>query len=328
MPARAEVGRGSGGHPLGFRLLVAFGLCGLAAAAAAMVAAAGSVDRQPGAAHHVLVAGQRLTYPAVNAAAGVLLAIAAIGTAVVAIAVRAGVGQLRAHRRLIGRLSLLGGLPGHPTVNVFAHDPPQAFCAGYLRPKVYVSTGALRLLAPDELDAVLLHEDHHRRVRDPLRLAFGHVLSQALFFLPVLRPLRDLHGDMAELDADAAAVQRSGGQRHSLAAALLAFDASGAPGAAGISPARVDSLLGASRPPRLPASLTALALVTLGGLVVALWRTSAAASAHATFDLPVLSSQPCMLVLALVPVACGLAACVAGRRVRFRRAIVGVPGLR
>ncbi len=47
--------------------------------------------------------------------------------------------------------------------------------------------------ADEELRAVLAHEQEHRRMRDPLRLAIGRILCEALFFLPVraaARPLR------------------------------------------------------------------------------------------------------------------------------------------
>jgi hypothetical protein len=82
---------------------------------------------------------------------------------------------------------------------------------------------------------------------------------------------------------------------------MLAFDAATPPGAAGISNERVDALLGEPSRWRLPSPLIALSLATLSGFVVVVWRASSAASAHATFNLPVLSSQPCMLVLALLP---------------------------
>ena len=57
----------------------------------------------------------------------------------------------------------------------------------------------------------------------------------------------------------------------------------------------------------------AVSLATLAILTVLIWRASAAASAHATFNLPVLSSQPCMLFLALVPTL-GYALALRGRR--------------
>jgi hypothetical protein len=124
-------------------------------------------------------------------------------------------------------------------------DPrPQAFCAGYLRPVVYVLRRTVELLSDVELDAVLAHERHHRRVRDPLRIACGGVLGEALFFLPALRPLCDRYADVAELNADRAAVHASAGREAPLASALLVFDESAPAGVSGISPERVDSLLG------------------------------------------------------------------------------------
>ena len=98
-----------------------------------------------------------------------------------------------------------------------------AFCAGWLRPRVYVSTGVLGRLSDSELRAVLAHEQHHGALRDPLRLAVSRVLCQALFFLPVLRPLHDRSADVAELRADAAALEASNGATAPLASPLLAL---------------------------------------------------------------------------------------------------------
>jgi hypothetical protein len=70
---------------------------------------------------------------------------------------------------------------------------------------------------------------------------------------------------------------------------------------AGISPERVDALLGRPLPSRLPRALILTSLVVLILLVVVVWRASRAAAADVTFNLPVVSAQPCMLVLALVP---------------------------
>ena len=291
-----------------FRSQLALGVVGLAAAGAAVVAAAGSVHRGSRGAHHVVIAGQHFTYPAVNVAAGLLLALAALGLLVLVTLMRGSWRQLRAYRDFVGGITVLGPLPAHPGVMVIDDAAPQAFCAGYLRPRVYISRGALELLSGEELGAVLFHEDHHRSTRDPLRFACARVLSQALFFLPALRPLGDRYHEVAEQNADAAAVRASAGERGPLASALLAFDAAAPAGVAGISPDRVDSLLGESPRWRPPSPLIAVSLATLCSLIVLLWRASAAASAHATFNLPVLSSQPCMLVLALLPAAVFVAA--------------------
>jgi hypothetical protein len=291
-----------------FRSQLGLGAVGLVAAGAAVVAAGASVHRAPRGTHHLVIAGQRFTYPAVNVAAAVLLALAALGVVVLWVLARGSWRQLRAYRNFVRGVAVLGPLPAHPGVIVIDDASPQAFCAGYLRPAVYISRGALELLSEDELAAVLRHEDHHRTTRDPLRFACARVLSQALFFLPALRPLDDRYHELAEQKADEAAVRASAGERGPLAAALLAFDAATPAGAAGISPDRVDSLLGHAPRRRLPSPLIAVSLATLCALVVLFWRASAAASAHATFNLPVLSSQPCMLVLALMPPVVFLAA--------------------
>jgi hypothetical protein len=304
LPAGADTGHRS---QFVFPLQVALGAIGIAATGAAVAAAASSVHRATGSPHEVLIAGHRFTYPVVNVAAAVLLVLAALGAVVLATLIRAAWGQVRAYRRFVRGLPLLGPLPGYPRVSVVDDPTPQAFCAGYLRPRVYVSRGALDLLSGAELRAVLSHEDRHRSARDPLRLACGRVLSQALFFLPALGPLGDRHEELAEQSADAAAVRASAGDRAALATALLAFDSAAPPGVAGISSERVDALLGRAPRWRPPMPLIAASLATLAALVVLLWRASATASAHATFNLPVLSSQPCMLVLALVPGAIILA---------------------
>jgi Zn-dependent protease with chaperone function len=169
-----------------FRLQVALGTIGLTAVGAAVADAASSVHRVAGSPHEVLVAGQRFSYPAVNVAAAVLLVLAGLGAIVLGTMARGVWRQLRAYRRFVRSIPLLGPLPGYPGVSVIDDPGAQVFCAGYLRPRVYISRGALELLSGEELRAVLSHEDRHRSTRDPLRFACGRILSQALFFLPAL----------------------------------------------------------------------------------------------------------------------------------------------
>jgi Peptidase family M48 len=320
LPAGAENSRARHRGGLVFRSQLALGAVGLAAATAAVITAAGSVHGVARGTNEVVIAGQRLTYPTVNVAAGVLLALAGLGALVLAMIVRGAGRQARAYRSFVGGIPVRGSLPGHPAVSVIDDASPQAFCAGYLRPRVYISRGALELLSEAELNAVLSHEDRHRSTRDPLRFACGRVLSQALFFLPALRPLGDRYEELAEQQADAAAVRASEGEAGPLAAALLTFEAAAPAGAAGISNERVESLLGQPSGWRLPSPLLAASLAALSVLVVLTWRASGAASAHATFNLPVVSSQPCMLVLALVPAAAVLAAHASRRRLAAARA--------
>jgi BlaR1 peptidase M56 len=292
---------------------------GVAATSAGLALGAASVHIAPADAHRVTIGGARLTYPAVNAAAGVLLVLAVLGAAVVTVGARTAWRQVRGTRALRRAMSIVGPLGGDGVVTVVDDPTPQAFCAGYVRPRVYISTGALALLSESELAAVLAHERHHAASRDPLRLACGRVCSHALFFLPALRRLHDRCRSLAELAADAEAVRAADGARGPLASALLTFGSHGGEEVVGISPERVDSLLGEPTEWSLPVGLVAGALGTVVGLAGLTWRATATASLHATLGLPVVSSQPCVLMLALLPLS-ACAAAIVGRRALARAA--------
>ena len=87
---------------------------------------------------------------------------------------------------------------------------------GLLRPRVYVSTGALERLGEAELAAVVAHEAHHAARRDPLRILVARAIGDA-YSLGAL-PRREQA--LAELAADAAVVRSRG-------AAPLAVGAAG-----------------------------------------------------------------------------------------------------
>jgi hypothetical protein len=298
-----------------FSLALALGIGGVAAASAALLTAAASVHHASAGAGHLLLGPVRLTFPTANGAGILLLAVGAFGAVEIAAVMRASWRQLQRSRAVRAALRRATPLDGHPHVKVIPDPRPQAFCAGYLHPEVYVSQRTVEILSEPELGAVLAHETHHRRVRDPLRLAAGRVLSDALFFLPGLRPLSERYADLAELSADRAAVHASDGNRAPLASALLVFDENCPTGATGISPERVDSLLGEPISPRIPLLLLTGSIVALAALGEAIWSLSPAASAHATFNLPLLSSAPCVAVSALLV----LAVCLGVARRRTRR---------
>jgi bla regulator protein blaR1 len=299
-----------------FRLALALGFGGLSAATAAILTAAASVHHASAGAGHIMLGPARLTYPTANGAGILLLAVGAFGVVEIATVMRASWRQLQCYRGLRAALRRAKPLDRDPRVKVIPDSRPHAFCAGYLRPDVYISERAVELLTESELGAVLAHENHHRRLRDPLRLAAGRILSEALFFLPGLRPLHERYADLAELSADRAAVRASDGKRAPLASALLLFDENGPPGVTGVSPERVDSLLGEPTSWKIPVLLLAGSLAALAALGALVWSLSPAASAHATFNLPLLSSAPCVVVSGLL----ALAACLGVARRRTRRA--------
>ena len=146
---------------------------------------------------------------------------------------RARSGALR-HLPAVGRREIAGR-----AVTVVADARPLAFCGGLLRPGLYVSDAALARLGERELRAVIEHEAHHARRRDPLRLVAAQTAADAFGFLPPLRGLARAEAALADLAADAAAVAAVG-SRAPLASAWLALEEP--------APERVDHLLG-----RLPA---------------------------------------------------------------------------
>lgn len=311
-----------------FALALAFGISGLFLATAAVVAEIASVHYRSTGARSILVGGLHFTYPVMNGAAALLTSLAAAAAAATILGLRASLRQRRGYRSFLERLGVVEPMAKDRRVNVIADPLPQAFCAGYLRPQVYVSRRAVELLTEDELDAVLAHEHHHRRVRDPLRLAYTRILSRALFFVPVLRSLSNRYAELAELSADRAAVLANSGEAAPLASALLAFDESGPPGAAGISSERVDSLLGEPIQWRLPLWRLAASVAVLVGVSALVWVASGAARAYATFNLPFLSSRPCLILTLLSLVAGAWFLARSGRRVeasvaRLRRRLVG-----
>jgi hypothetical protein len=204
--------------------------------------------------HLITVFGQRLSYPAANAGAIAVTALAALGLSM-ALAAAFGVArELLADRRFRQALAARSPLPLQEAW-VIKDEDPQAFCAGFWRPRVFVSTGALELLDGRALASVLAHERHHARRRDPLRLACGRVLAAALFFIPAYRHLVQRQHALAEISADEAAVLSADGDRSALASAMLSSsEASGVDGA-GLDPERVDHLHGEHPQWRFPVVL-------------------------------------------------------------------------
>jgi hypothetical protein len=153
---------------------------------------------------------------------------------------RSLVRQVVGHRAFLRALPIRGRLDvGGHVVRVFSDRRPHAFCAGLLRPAVYLSDGIVREASGDELLAIVAHEEQHRARRDPLRLLLARVMSDAFRPLPPLATLADRQVALADLVADAAAVRALGDTRP-LAAALVRFDE--AP-TGGVAPERVDQLV-------------------------------------------------------------------------------------
>lgn len=301
-----------------YRLQLAVGLLGTAAVLFVAGVVADSVTlRSPGN-ESLLSACRSFVLPRVSVTAVVVLALGSFAFAVLGLAVQSAARQVRASRRFLAGLHELRPAPVGPAGTMLFTDPgPQAFCAGLLRPRIYLSDATLELLDPGELEAVLAHEAHHARYRDPLRILFARVLRDALFFLPVLRRLSERYAALAELAADAAALRRSDNNPRPLASAPLVFHQAASPAVVGIVPERVDHLLGKRTCWELPLALLAWALVVVVAIVIVALRT-AQATRQMTVNLPLVASELCMVAMAVAPLAAGAGALLASRRLLGR----------
>ena len=151
--------------------------------------------------------------------------------------------------RLAGRLDPALG------ATLVEHPQPAAYCVAGRQPTVILTTGALRSLDPDQLDAVLAHERAHLASHHHRLLAMARIARQVLPFVPLMREADAQGTRLAEMHADDSATRsRDPG---SLAAALviLATPAGPAPAlaAAAIDPVqRIRRLLAPAQPPLSP----------------------------------------------------------------------------
>jgi Zn-dependent protease with chaperone function len=272
------------------------------------------------ASHRISILGQKLSYPTANAGAIVIIVLAVYGLTVMAMTIVGAVRELAAMRRFHRRLAQQGLRPMRDAL-VIDDERPQAFCAGLIAPRVYVSTGALALLDNAGVDAVLAHERHHAIRREPLRHATGRVLARALF-LPGLKELSRRQQALAELSADESAINAAPSNRSGLAGAILTFsDARPGGYSGGVDVARVDFLLGEPPSWRFPLALCLGAALFFALLIAVAALAGQVARGSATLAPPFLSRQPCVVVLAVLPCALGLLAALLSRGRRTRSSL-------
>ena len=215
-------------------------------------------------------------------------------------------------------------LPVRSTIRgalVVEDEAVNAFCAGLLRPRVYVTLGAVRALEREELDAVIAHEAHHASRRDPLRILIARAGADGLFFLPVLRRMAQRYADLAELDADEAAVSATGDSA-ALAGALLTFDERSRATGGGVARERVDSLCGVRPARRVSLSGVGVTLASVAA-TLALAVIAARLAAGASVVMPAMALHG-LVLLSLVVLPASLPALARawrrGRAARMRAA--------
>ncbi|MBI2469776.1 MAG: M56 family metallopeptidase [Planctomycetes bacterium] len=84
-----------------------------------------------------------------------------------------------------------------------------AFTSGLWKPKVYLSSGICSYLTRKELLSVILHETHHIKNKDPLKLFVIKMLHALNYFLPINRHLINQYSSASEKAADDSAINFS-----------------------------------------------------------------------------------------------------------------------
>jgi hypothetical protein len=286
-----------------YRVNLSVGAVATAALAFALASAWRLVDLGVPSAHNLLKACRHVVFSGETVISLVVLTVTGTCFWVLVLAIRSGLRHYRAQRVALSKLTVQYEARYRGVgLTVFTHEHPEAFSAGLLKPRLYLSSGALHHIETAELAAVIEHEVHHCDRRDPLRLLIVHLLSESLFFLPAMHRLSQRYRTLAELAADDAAVSM-GSCPGTLAAALLAFTEGTRPGVVGIAPERVDHLLGERAHWHLPVALLACTLVTLVVLMTtALVLIYTVAPGDLSFS--TMTAQACMVLMSWVPGAC------------------------
>jgi len=137
--------------------------------------------------------------------------------------------QRRQRRRTVGVIDILGRQDVERGVLVLDHDAAYAFCVPGRPARVVLTSGLLDSLSPDEIEAVLLHENAHLQQHHHLALSFARVLASAFGAVaPFLRTAEREVARLVEMCADDAACRGVGTEtvRAALAGLVPGRDAS------------------------------------------------------------------------------------------------------
>jgi Zn-dependent protease with chaperone function len=171
----------------------------------------------------------------------------------------------RRHRQVLGLVARQD--PAAPGALVLDHPLAVAYCLPGMRGRIVLSSGALRILAPNQVAAVLAHERIHVRERHDLVLLPFAALRRLLPRLRLVSLAAEAVALLVEMRADEGACQHQ--RPGSLATALSRFTAvSPPPGALGVSDAAVSARLTRIAENVAPLPLVARWLTVAAGLVL------------------------------------------------------------
>ena len=138
--------------------------------------------------------------------------------------------QRRRHRELLALLASPSA--DGPRTMVISHDSPVAYCLpGGARSVTVLSDGLMAALEPDELRAVLSHENAHLSQRHHLLLWAFAAWRQALPWLPTTRLAQEAVNSLIEMLADDVALKTESKATLIKAIAIVANGSAAAPGA-------------------------------------------------------------------------------------------------
>jgi Zn-dependent protease with chaperone function len=219
-------------------------------------------DRHDGG--HGLLAGPALPGGTILAAAGLFVAAAVILRAGACLA-----GELARGRRERHEHASFVAAAGRPDralgAVILDDDTPAAYCLPSRRDRIVVSSGALAVLTPRQLQAVLAHEGAHLRGRHHLALTIASALGRAFPRVPLLVQAVPELAVLAEMAADDAAARRH--SRDDLAEALVILARAGVRSAALTAggPAAIARIQRLLAPPQ---SVVAARLAAAAGLIL------------------------------------------------------------
>jgi beta-lactamase regulating signal transducer with metallopeptidase domain len=103
-------------------------------------------------------------------------------------------------------------------VRMIKERRPLAICFGIFQPKIYISSGLLKIVDANELRAILTHEKYHLDHRDNLAMLTASIVQNLLPFFPIVKDFIKHYRIQRELEADAAATCDRNNNTHLISA--------------------------------------------------------------------------------------------------------------
>lgn len=107
---------------------------------------------------------------------------------------------LKKNPHMISRLAVKHNLS--EKIRIFVTEKPMAFCLGFINPRIYLSSGLVKIMTNRELETIILHEKYHLLKKDNLLLVATDFIRSFFLPLPILTGIIDKFMDNREISAD------------------------------------------------------------------------------------------------------------------------------